>query len=143
VLGTERQIVENYVLTGKVKLVYWHILDFGAASQAASEAAECAGEQGLFWQMHRTLFENQGQMWRNPRESAVELARQVPGLDLNQFTACMTAGKYADKVRADDQARRQMRVRIRPTFDINGRRVEGAAPYPQLSQILDEALGEQ
>lgn len=139
-LGTGQQVIENYVKTGKVKLVFWHILDFGAPSQAASEAAECAGEQGLFWEMHRLLFENQSQMWRNPRETAVELARQVSGLDLDRFRECMTEGRYAAKVQADDQARREMRVRLRPTFDINGKRVPGAVPYEQMSRILDEAL---
>lgn len=139
-LGTERQIIENYVKTGKVKLVFWHILDFGPPSQAASEAAECAGEQGHFWEMHRVLFENQGQMWRNPRQTAVELARQVPGLDLDRFQSCMAEGRYATRVQADDRARRELGVRFRPTFDINGRRVPGAVPYEQMSQILDEAL---
>ncbi len=141
-LGTEPQIIEKYVKTGKVKLVFWHILDHGDNSQAASEAAECAGEQGLFWEMHAVLYEKQDQMWRNPRQTAVELAGEVPGLNLDSFQACMAEGRYAQKVRADDETRRQQRVRLRPTFDINGRRVQGPLPYEQLSRFLDEALGE-
>jgi protein-disulfide isomerase len=140
VLGTEPQIVENYVKTGKVKLVFWHVLDFGDNSQAASEAAECAGEQSFFWEMHALLFERQSQMWRNPRQMAVELAGEVSELDQDRFRTCMTEARYAEKVRADDQARRRMRVRLRPTFDINGQRVQGALPYEQLSRVLDEAL---
>jgi len=141
VLGTEERIIGHYVKTGKVKLVYWHILDFGPPSQAASEAAECAGEQGRFWEMHRILFEEQARMWENPRQTALELAKRVPGLDRERFRTCMAEGRYAAKVRADDQARREMGIRFRPTFDINGRRVPGAVPYAQLSRILDEALG--
>lgn len=51
----------------------------------------------------------------------------------------MAEGRYAEKMRADDQARR-LGVRLHPTFDINGRRVEGALPSEELSRILDEAL---
>lgn len=139
-LGTEPQIVESYVKTGKVKLVFWHILDHGATSQAAAEAAECAGEQGRFWEMHAALFQNQSRMWSNPRETAVELAGEVPGLDLVAFKSCMDEGRYGEKVRADDQARREQGVRLRPTFDIDGTRIQGAVPYARLSQILDQAL---
>ncbi len=139
-LGTEPDVVTNYVKTGKVKLVFWHILDFGNNSLAASEAAECAGEQGQFWPMHDLLYQEQGQMWSDPRGTAVSLAGSVQGIDIARFQQCMSEGRYAKKVQTDNNARSEQHVRVRPTFDINGRRVEGALPYVPLSKILDEAL---
>lgn len=139
-LDTEPQLVENYVKTGKLKIVFWHLLDFGANSQAAAEAAECAGEQGLFWPMHDILYERQSETWSHPRQTAVTLARDVNGLDIPSFEQCMDEERYAQKVKADNSARSDQHVRVRPTFEINGRRVEGALPYAQLSQILDQAL---
>ena len=56
---TEVKIVAEYVDTGKVKIIYKHFpLTLGHPnSQKAAEAAECAGEQGKFWEMHDKLFE--------------------------------------------------------------------------------------
>ena len=140
-LGTEPHIVERYVRTGKVKLVYRHILDHGARSLAASEAAECAGEHGLFWAMHDVLYAQQETMWRgDARQQVLELARDVEGLDIDSFARCMRDGRYRSKVEQDDAMRRQLRIRVRPTIDINGRRVEGAVPFESLQPIMESAL---
>ena len=54
------QLYEEYVRTGKVELIY---LDFPFETDPRAlrpaEAAACAGEQGMFWDMHHTLFANQ------------------------------------------------------------------------------------
>ncbi|NOZ81244.1 MAG: thioredoxin domain-containing protein [DPANN group archaeon] len=54
------QIEKNYIDTGKVKLVYRDFpLSFHPHAEKAAEAAECAGEQGKYWEMHNKLFDNQ------------------------------------------------------------------------------------
>mgnify|MGYP003967414105 FL=1 len=56
---TMPQIMENYVDTGKVNYVFRDFpLSFHADAQKAAEAAECAGEQDMYWDMHDILFEN-------------------------------------------------------------------------------------
>ena len=61
-LGVEPNIRDEFIRTGKVKMVFNHILDF-AFSPRASQAAECAGDQGQFWEMHDKLFAAQGDLW--------------------------------------------------------------------------------
>src|SRR3989338_199678 len=53
-------LTDNYINTGKVKFVYRDFpLAFHKNAQKASEASECADEQGKFWEMHDKIFENQ------------------------------------------------------------------------------------
>src|SRR3989344_6874018 len=62
---TEPQIRENYVKTGKVKFVYKDLIIIdgfvagGQESKNAAMAANCAGEQGKFWEYHDLIFETE------------------------------------------------------------------------------------
>jgi protein-disulfide isomerase len=58
--GTGRQIKQNFVDKGQVRFVFRHLAFIGAESLWAAEAAECANEQGRFWDYHDKLFEEQG-----------------------------------------------------------------------------------
>lgn len=56
------QIESEYIDTGKVKYVVRDFpLGFHPNAQKAAEAAECAGDQGRYWEMHDQLFSNQGE----------------------------------------------------------------------------------
>lgn len=139
-LETEPQIVEAYVKTGRAKLVFRHILDF-SRSQAASEAAECAGAQGRFWAMHHILYEKQGE-WASAGDMSQTFIGYAAslGLDTAAFGQCYDSHQFAEKVRADDAAAKAAGIRTRPTFDVNGRRVEGALPFAQFRRVIDAAL---
>ncbi|GAB4519683.1 MAG: hypothetical protein Kow0047_30960 [Anaerolineae bacterium] len=141
-LGDEQRLIEEYVETGKVKLIYWHVLDFGEPSLLAAEAAECAGEQGRFWEMNHALFENQAHLWRDTLETIYGLAGQIEGLDQGQFKSCMVERRYLAKVKADDEARRARGIRFRPSFDLDGERIEGALPYEQMRSRIEVALAD-
>ena len=140
-LGTEPRIREAFVKTGLVKLQFNHMLDFGAPSEVASQAAECAGDQRSFWKMHDALFANQDRLWDSTVGVVKALAQEIK-LDAGAFNACMDSGKYLAKVRAQDAARKSAGVRIRPTFDINGQRIQGAANFDLFQQFIQKALGQ-
>jgi protein-disulfide isomerase len=140
VLRTEPTLIEEYVGSGRVRLQFWHILDHANASVKASMAAECAGQQGAFWRMHDTLFENQEQLWGAKLETHVGLAANL-GLDAEAFRQCM-AGDVKNKVIGIDQQAKANGVRIRPTFDISAsggesQRVQGSPPLDQWRALLD------
>ena len=82
---TKGQIEEQYIKTGKVKLVYMHYpLSFHPQAMPAALASECAYERGKFWEFHDLIFENQDVLGdSNYRKWALSL-----GLDMQQFDVC-------------------------------------------------------
>jgi len=87
----------------------------------AAEAANCAGDQGKYWQMHDLLFDNQNFLDENNlRSYAASL-----GLEAQQFTTCLEEGKYTDEVLHDLEQGIEYQVNGTPTFFVNGYRVLG------------------
>jgi protein-disulfide isomerase len=107
----------------------------------AGEAAECAGEQGAFWEMHDNLFEGQAQWSGNPQaESVFKGMAGDLGLDQAQFDTCLDDGKYADKVLADYQEGAALGITGTPAFRINGAALSGAQPFSAFQQQIDYFL---
>jgi protein-disulfide isomerase len=84
--ATHRKLVETYVDTGKVLLVFNHrpLANHQFAVDAGA-AAECAGEKGRFWEMHDLLFANQPAL---DRPSILRYGDQL-ALDRERFAACL------------------------------------------------------
>ena len=130
-------IDEQYIKTGKVNLIYRDFpLGFHANAQKAAEAAECAGEQDKFWEMHDTLFENGVAGGINSfKQFAVDI-----GLDTNKFNTCLDSGEMAEEVKKDMQDGSSAGVRGTPGFIINGQLVSGAQPFENFKQVIDAEL---
>ena len=138
-IGTEPEIKAKYVDSGQVKLIFNPILDHGDHSLQAHQAAECAGEQGQFWPMHDLLFSFQDQLWGDTREMAKELATRLD-IDHEQFNTCMDEQRYADLVESQDQLRRDLGIRTRPTLDVNGQFVIGPQPFANFEAVIEPLL---
>jgi len=83
---------------------------------AAAEAAECAGEQGKFWEMSDLLFANQTHLQaKHLRDYADRL-----GLDMAQFTAEMDDHVYLQRIREHIDGGKRSHVRGTPGFFVNG-----------------------
>jgi protein-disulfide isomerase len=109
---THPQIEREYIGAGKIR---YASLDMPIASLhplafKASEASHCAEEQGQFWQMRDRLFANQRTLepWNAHAESL--------GLDVAQYEACLSSGKYADAVRSDMAEAQKAGVSGTPSF---------------------------
>ncbi|HXF50383.1 MAG TPA: thioredoxin domain-containing protein [Dehalococcoidia bacterium] len=104
----------------------------------AAIAAECADDQGRFWEYHDVLFSNQQAL------GVADLKRYAEqlGLDVAAFSACLDSQKYNDEVNADLRDGLQAGVTGTPTFFINGRRVVGAQPLQTFQTLIDQALAE-
>jgi protein-disulfide isomerase len=138
-LPTVTQLKEDY--GNQILFVYrdFPLHQIHPLAGKASEAAQCAFEQDMFWEYHDTLFEKQ-QEWSNAgvpkfKEYAGEL-----GLDTTEFNGCLDSGKYADEVEADLQAGSHAGVSGTPTFIINGQKISGAVPLDVLKEIIDTEL---
>lgn len=124
----------------KVKVVY---RDYPGPNhphaQQAAEAAQCAGEQGKFWEYHDSLFDRQtpGTGW-----NFTELAREI-GLNEEAFATCLNTGRYREEVAKDLQDGFKLGVTSTPTFFINGRPLVGAKPFAEFQAVIDGLLKQQ
>ncbi len=131
------QIQEEYIDTGKVKLIYKDFpLGFHENAQKAGEAAECADDQGMFWEYHDMIYENQISL----SVSSLKTWAKELGLDTSEFNDCLDSGKYTDEVKEDFKEGQAAGVSGTPAFFINGRSLVGAQPFSAFQQIIEEEL---
>ncbi len=104
----------------ELKIAYKHFpLPQHTYAQKAAEAAEAAGEQGKFWEMHDALFENQEHLTAEDlKKYAAEL-----GLDTEKFNQALDSGKFANKVKEDLTLGNKIGINATPTFYLNGKKL--------------------
>lgn len=144
---TYKKIKENYIDTGKVKYVSRDFpLGFHAFAQKASEASECADDQGKFWEMHDLLFTNQA-AWSALPDALPTFAQYAKDLKLNMstFDSCLSSGKYKDEVIKDQADGSASGIDGTPGFWILGpdgknQKISGAYPYETFSAAFDGML---
>jgi protein-disulfide isomerase len=143
VLGTEPQVIEAYVQTGKVKLVFWPVLNHGDPSVYSTLTAQCVGEQDpdKFWVIHEMLFLEQGSLWGADRDYYVNAA-VAAGADQASFESCYDDPDALAGVLRLDDIRRQRGINGQPYFDIAGTIYGGAPPFESFAEVLDAALAE-
>jgi protein-disulfide isomerase len=90
-------------------------------AEHAAEAAEAAGTQGRFWEMHDLLFENQDELGD---ENLAHYAAAL-GLDASRLIKEILAGAYTERVREDFRSGARGGVNGTPTFFLNGVRFDG------------------
>jgi protein-disulfide isomerase len=110
----------------------------GEESELAAQGAECANEQGAFWEFHDILYANQGRPGSG-RFSSENLKRFAGalGLDLEGFGTCLDSGRYAAMVASETQAALDVGISHTPTILVNGREVENSP------QVVREAILEE
>lgn len=101
-------------------------------ARPAAEAAQCAHEQGKFWEYHDLLFANQQAL----ETSDLKRYAQQLGLDMDQFNTCVDTRKYQASVEADVQAGLRQNVTGTPTFFINGQALVGAQPLEAFQAVI-------
>ena len=123
-MGVLPTIEEQYMLTGQVKLELRPIAFLGKNSWLAAQAAECANEQGRFWQFHDVLYANQGKKGSDAF-SLRNLRRFAEALDMDSaaFASCLDSGRYASIVTNETDTAFQLGVSKTPTIFVNGREV--------------------
>jgi protein-disulfide isomerase len=134
-------IEEEFVISGQVKVQARSVAILGGESHLAAQAAECANDQGRFWEFHDTLFANQKRGENKGAFSRENLKRFAEALELDStaFDSCLDTGQYASKVRDDTEAAVQMGVNSVPTMYVNDQRVSWQLEDVQAA--VREALG--
>lgn len=137
---------------GRLRYVSRHFPIGTVHSRAAkaAEAAECAYDQGKFWEYHDILFERQttpgvGSLFEHRTALDVESLKNYAvelGLDVETFNQCLDSGEKTEIIRQDIQDGRRYGLRGTPTFFVNGRMLPGALPLATFESFIDAALRE-
>lgn len=144
-LTTFPQIKARYIETGKVYYVY---KDFPVVSEQgglAAQAAECAGEQGRYWEMHAKLF-IQPKEWNIAAGQAKSIFggyADALGMERATLEQCVAAEPSAAEVEADFQEGLALGLQGTPAFIINGKLLSGAQSIEIFDQVLERALNER
>lgn len=112
------------------------LVNVHAESEKAAEAAECAGQQGKFWQAVDMFYEHQDDL----SLPAINRYAGQMGLDSAKFVACLQRGEMASRVTQDLQDGQALGVHATPTFFIDGRVIVGPIAYPQFEQLVENEL---
>lgn len=134
--------IKDYVKTGKAVFYFRHFAFLGPESTLTSEAAECANDQGKFWQMHDWLFQHQASesdLAYYSRDNLIKYAGQV-GLNVSKFTTCLNSHKFTANVTKDVNEGQAAGVNGTPTLFINGVPLVGAQPYASVKAAIEAAL---
>jgi protein-disulfide isomerase len=141
----EPQLFKDYVDTGKAKFAFRLFSFLGPASDKASNALECANEQGKFWDLHDYFYNNQPSETDTSMFTDDNLTQVAGNLGMNtdQFKSCISSNKDNSTVQADLAAGQKAGVSGTPTVFINGTPVVGAQPYSAFKTIIDQELAKK
>jgi len=138
-----QQLVEEF--GNSIQFAYRHfpLRSIHANAEPAARAAEAAGMQGRFWEMHDALFENQN-AWsneRNPFDLFAQYANDI-GLDAAQFEVDYNSNTAKNTIRAHETAGTRLGVDGTPTFTLNGERIENPQSYDAFRALIAAIAGE-
>lgn len=134
--GVVKEVLAAY--PDKVKLVYRHfpLRDKHPDAQYAAEAAECAGDQGKFWEISDVIFANQEKL------SAADIDKYAKdlSLDMGKFGDCLKAGKFKTKIDADVASGGEYGISGTPSFFVGNEFVSGGSTVEDFKALIDEQL---
>jgi protein-disulfide isomerase len=120
-----------------VRFVFRHfpITTLHPLAEPAAEAAEAAGAQGKFWQMHDWIYEHQDSV----APETLAAAASMLGLDLVRFAADVSGHRHEQKIREDFMSGVRSGVNGTPTFFINGVRHDGGYTLDEMLEAIETA----
>ena len=134
------KIIEKYVDTGKVKIIFRdYPLNFHPDSFPSALAGECVRDQGddaTYFEMHDKMFNDQSNL---NKETFLTYVKEL-GLDETKFSDCFDSQKFSDEIYADLADGQAAGIKGTPGFFINGKLVSGAQPYEVFEAAIEEQL---
>ena len=135
----EPDIMSRLVATGEVRFRFMDFpLSMHQNAVAAHNAAQCANEQGKFWEMHDAIYRNQdrwnSQATRDPRRQLKQLAGDA-GADVKKWEECYDSGRMLPQIAANRREGERLRVGSTPSFKIGDQIIPGSITYDQMRQL--------
>ncbi len=122
----------------RLKFVYrnFPLTEIHELAEPAAEAAEFAGSEGKYWEMHDAIYEHQRSL---SLAMLVETAERL-GLDGERAEAVIEEKRFGERIQRDVDEALRGGVHATPTFFINGEQYEGAWKFDELVAAIDQAL---
>ena len=145
--NTRDTLIDNYIETGKAKLIFVDLPFLGRDSPTAAQASYCAEDQGQYWEYHTMLYTFQDGHPDSGWADRDRLNSFAFSLDMNidEFDECMDSSKYKNRVKANYDEAVKNGVQSTPTFIIiseDGKKEQfsGAQPYSVFSVTIESML---
>ena len=144
--STLNTLLDEYMNSGKVNLVFKDFPLNGPDSILAAEASYCAGEQGKYWKYHDELYSNWGGErtgWVNI-ESLKKFAGSV-NLEIDEFSSCLEDHKYKQKVLEIEKFGKEIGIDATPSFlifnDEKIIKIRGNQPIDVFEKAINDLSG--
>ena len=144
---TRDTLIENYIETGKAKLVFVDLPFLGRDSITAAQASYCAEDQGKYWEYHTMLYTFQDGHPDSGWADRDRLNAFASSLDMNmdEFNECMDSSKYKIRVKANYDEAVKNGAQSTPTFilisqDGKTEMFAGAQPYSVFAATIESML---
>jgi protein-disulfide isomerase len=126
-------------LAGRLLFAFRHfpLREIHPDAERAAEAAEAAGVQGAFWEMHDLMYESRGAL---SRDDLIQHASQL-GLDMSRFGAELDSSVHAPRVQRDVDSGLASGVTGTPAFFVGGRLHSGSFDAGSLIAALEATAG--
>ena len=145
--NTRDTLIDNYIETGKAKLIFVDLPFLGRDSPTSAQASYCAEDQGQYWEYHTMLYTFQDGHPDSGWADRNRLNSFAFSLDMNidEFDECMDSSKYKNRVKANYDEAVKNGVQSTPTFIIiseDGKKEQfsGAQPYSVFSVTIESML---
>ena len=145
--NTRATLIDNYIETGKAKLIFVDLPFLGRHSPIAAEASYCAEDQGKYWEYHTMLYTFQDGPPDSGWADRDRLNSFAFSLDMNmdEFNDCIDSSKYAKRVKANYDEAVKNGVQQTPTFIIISQdgmkeKFAGAQPYSVFAATIEPML---
>ena len=145
--NTRDTLIDNYIETGKAKLIFVDLPFLGRDSPRAAQASYCAEDQGQYWEYHEMLYTFQDghpdSGWAD-RDRLNSFAFSLD-MSIDEFNECMDSSKYKKRVKANYDEAVRNGVQSTPTFIIiseDGKKEQfsGAQPYSVFAATIESML---
>ncbi len=135
------ELLKRYPQDLRLEFRHFPLIAIHQNAMAASVAAEAAGEQGRFWEMHDLLFAHQDRWAQNPNPEAefLSYANQL-GLDANAFMKATRSPETQQRVLKDVVEARDGRLDRVPTFFLQGKQIPIPKNFEEFTSLIDSEL---
>ena len=145
--NTRDTLIDNYIETGKAKLIFVDLPFLGRDSPKAAQASYCAEDQGQYWEYHTMLYTFQDGHPDSGWADRDRLNSFAFSLDMNidEFNECMDSSKYKKRVKANYDEAVRNGIQSTPTFiivseDGKKKQFSGAQPYSVFAATIEPML---